>query len=106
MLQKSLVRPQSNDGRNGESRGQAFVASALTPGTVTLSEVEAAGDEDMPMIEESSDDEAMGVEEEDEEARVPKDDTIAEEEAKGEVEEEARVPKTKKAPVGLTAAEL
>ena len=68
MLQTSLVRPQSNDGRNGESRGQAFVASALAPVTLILNEVEAAGEEDMPMIEESSDDEAMGVEEEDEEA--------------------------------------
>lgn len=82
MLQKSPVRPQSNDGRNGESRWQVFVTSALAPVTVTLNEVEAAGEDDMPMIawgqEESSDDEAMGIEE-DEEARGPKDDEKAEE---------------------------
>ena len=59
----------------------------------------------MHRMEASSDDEAMGVEEKDEEVRVPKYDAKAEEEAKGEVEEEARVPKTKKAPVGMTAAE-
>ena len=77
VLQESPIRPQSNDVRKGNDRGQACVASALAPGTVTLGEVEQAG--------------VMAVDEAEEE--------------KVEVEDEARVPKTKKAPVGMTPAE-
>ena len=64
------------------------MAIALAPETVNLEDKREAGEEDMPTIDweagDSSDDEAIGVDEED---------------------EEARVPRTKKAPVGMTAAE-
>ena len=71
VLQESPISPQSNDVRKGDSRGQACVASALAPGTVTLGEEEEPG--------------AMAVDEAEEEV---------------EVEDEARVPKTKKGASG------
>ena len=77
VLQESHIIPQSNDVRKGNSRGQACVASAPAPESVTLGEVEESG--------------AMAVDEAEEE--------------KVEVEDEARVPNTKKAPVGMTPAE-
>ena len=96
VLQKRLIRPQSNDGRNGESHWQACVASALAPVTVTLSEMEAAGTEDMPDVAESLDDEAMAVDEADEEAKGPKEDAKAEEDANIEVEEKQWCPKRRR----------
>ena len=66
---------------------------------VTLDEVEAAGAKYVPDMEESSEDEAMAVDEVDVEAWEPKEDTEA------EVEEQTRAPNTKRAPVGMTPAE-
>ena len=73
VLQEHPTRPQSNDGRDGETRGQslsgqAFVASAPAPLAVTLDEVGAAGAKAVPDMEESSKDEAMAVDEDDVEA--------------------------------------
>ena len=43
MLQESHIRPQSNDVRRSDSRGQAFAASALAPETVNSGEEDIAG---------------------------------------------------------------
>ena len=71
---------------------------------MTLDEIEAAGAERVPDMAESSEDEAMAVDEVDaeEEGESSKGQASA---AAAPEEEEARVPKTKRAPIGMTSAE-
>jgi hypothetical protein len=89
-LQKSPIRPQSKDAGKVDLPGQAFKASANAPQAVALDEREEAG---AMAVDEAAEDEGEGPEE-----------VIAGDDAAKE-EEEARVPRTKKPPVGMTAAE-
>ena len=77
----SPIRPKSIDAGKHEPRGHALEASALAPGTMTPQRIEESSGV-MPMAEA----EDKGAEEQEE---VP----------------DARTPITKKAPVGMTAAE-
>ena len=76
VLRESPIRPQSIDSGKEKPRGHALEASALAPGTVTLEELEKTG--------------VMAVDEAEED---------------GSEGQDARVPKTKKAPVGMSANE-
>ena len=89
-MQNSRIRPQSKDAGNEDLPGQAFKASANAPKAVALDELEEAG---AMAGDEAAEDEGEGPEE------VSAGDDAAKE------EEEARVPRTKKPPVGMTAAE-
>ena len=93
MEQESPIRPKGKDALKEPPRGQAFVAAAPAPRTVTLDELEEAG--------------AMAVDEAAEEKGEGQEGRMAVDEAAEEKDDgqDARVPKTKKAPVGMTAAE-
>ena len=103
-LQKSPIRPQSKDAGKGNPNGQAFVADAYAPKDVALDELEEVG--------------AMAVDKAAEEEGKSQEEGIAGNKAaeeqgdnpKGQVSvtavpERARIAKTKKSPVGMTAAE-
>ena len=95
-MQNSPIIPQSNDAGKD---GRAFAAAASAPQAVAPDELEEAG--------------AMAVDEAAKDEGEDPEEAIAKEEEGGKygqasaaaVPEEARVPKTKKSPVGMTAAE-
>ena len=61
-MQDSPIRPQSNDIRRGNLRRASLCGLCPVPGTVTFKE------EEVPDAEESSEDEAMAVDEVEKEA--------------------------------------
>ena len=103
-MQESPIRPQSKDAGKETSHGQAIVADASAPKDVALGELEGIGAMAVDMaVEEEGKSQEGGI----------AGNTAAEEHGdnpKGQVsetavQETARIARTKKSPVGMTAAE-
>ena len=109
-MQESPIRPQSKDAGNETSHGRAIVADASAPKDVALGELEGIGAMAVDMAAEeegkSQEEGTAGTQAADEQGdfmcvpcgpagQVPE--TF--------VQEAARIARTKKSPVGMTAAE-